>query len=197
MNMTATPVCLLGKSVRLWPMEPEDAAAMFEIHGDPRVSRYTSTRPPHQTVDETATMITNMLGRQGAELWMIGDRRESAPRHGFGWVGLFSPREGVADIAINLRPDAQNLRRAREASVCAMLHGFEQRGFNRIAADMDVENTGAIRMAQMLGLSHEGCLRQYWKTPYGWRDSVIYSILASELERVLPLWRRYLGGHQD
>lgn len=180
-------VSLLGRSLVLRPMTIDDAEAMYRIHSDPRVSRYTSAKPAHGDIDETRGMIIRLMQNDGAGVWMMADRQAPLCQdRSFGWVGLFRTREGVADVTINLRRDAQNMRRAREAMVCILEHAFTTLGYHRVGADIDIDNTGCVKLAEAVGFRYEGRLRDYWHTTLGWRDSLIYGILHHDYTALRP-----------
>ena len=77
--------------------------------------------------------------------------------------------------------------------MAALRFAFDQLQIERIEADIDVDNRGCIRLAETVGMQYEGRLRHNWKTTLGWRDSVIYSLLAAEYAPLKARWQQRFG----
>lgn len=50
----------------------------------------------------------------------------------------------------------------------------------RIAADIDPDNIGSIRLFERLGFSYEGTLRKAWNTHIGVRDTYLLSLIDTD-----------------
>jgi RimJ/RimL family protein N-acetyltransferase len=53
-------------------------------------------------------------------------------------------------------------------------------GLRRVFLDCDPRNTGAVRLAEKLGMRREGQLRENVHIKGEWCDSLFYGVLASE-----------------
>ena len=69
---------------------------------------------------------------------------------------------------------------AREALSALIDHLFSVEGRRRVYADIDPDNIASNRLAESLGFTLEGRLREQWTTHIGRRDSLIWGLLASE-----------------
>ncbi len=169
--MSETPT-LTAPGVVLRPLEVADAASLFAAHGDPEAHHYWSS-PAHSSHDETARYIEQTLNMPGARVWAITEGGGEA----LGRIALFVLREGVGEIGIILRREAQGRGLAAKALDLVEQHGFGELGLHRIAADIDPDNTSSMSLFLRAGYQREGLLRGYWKTHLGIRDSIIVAKL--------------------
>jgi len=58
--------------------------------------------------------------------------------------------------------------------------GFDTLGLHRIEATIDPGNERSIRVAEKLGMSLEGRMRERFRSPNGWRDSLLYATREDE-----------------
>jgi len=165
--MSATP-SLAGDCVRLRALTIDDAPALFAAHGDPEVHLYWSGSA-HRDVEETARYIADTLAPPGAHVWAICDEDGAL----CGRIALFVQREGVGEVGLLLAKAAQGKGFASRALVLVERFGFETLKLHRIAADVDPDNAGSLRLFERNGYQREGLLRANWKTQLGLRDSVI------------------------
>lgn len=89
-------------------------------------------------------------------------RMTEATWHSMVWDATVGPRKPIA-----------------KAAIAAM---FRIYGFHRLRAEIPTHFGGVIRMAKKLGFKEEGRLREAKEYKGIWFDSVILSILASEVE---------------
>ncbi len=95
--------------------------------------------------------------------------RDRANRHG--------------DLGIALDSDYQGRGYMTEALKRVLTMGFDHLELNRIWATADVENTRSRRLMERVGMVREGRLREDKLVRGRWRDSYLYSILASDPRR--------------
>ena len=67
-----------------------------------------------------------------------------------------------------------------EAARAVAALAFGELGLHRLAAECDARNHGSYRIMEKLGMRREGLLRQNLKVRDGWRDTLLYAILAEE-----------------
>ncbi len=58
--------------------------------------------------------------------------------------------------------------------------GFGPLGLHRIWATVHPDNSAGIRVLEKAGLRYEGRLRDHYRVPGGWRDSLLYAVLATD-----------------
>ncbi len=57
---------------------------------------------------------------------------------------------------------------------------FDGLGLHRVSATVHPENQASIRVLEKVGLRYEGRLRDHYRVPSGWRDSLLYAALATD-----------------
>lgn len=159
---------LEAPGVVLRPLGVDDAHALFAAHGDAQTHRFWAS-PAHASEEETARYIEQTLTLPGARAWAITEDGGEA----LGRIALFVLREGVGEIGIILRREAQGRGLAAKALKLVEAHAFGAMGLHRLAADIDPDNTSSISLFLRAGFQREGLLRGNWKTHLGIRDSVI------------------------
>jgi RimJ/RimL family protein N-acetyltransferase len=70
---------------------------------------------------------------------------------------------------------------ATDASRTMLKFAFGELGLHRVTATIGPENIASVAVVKRLGFSYEGHLRDHVFTNNAWRDSLLYSLLASEL----------------
>jgi RimJ/RimL family protein N-acetyltransferase len=86
----------------------------------------------------------------------------------------------VGEIAYVLHPDYWGRGIATEAAQRLLRFGFEILGLHRIYATCDPRNLASSRVMEKIGMQYEGRLRETMFIRDGWRDSLVYAILATE-----------------
>jgi RimJ/RimL family protein N-acetyltransferase len=155
------------------PLAIEDAPALFVAHSDPAVHHFWSG-PAHESPEESVSYTTATLAMKDSLHWAITRDGGEA----LGRISLFILREGVGEIGVILRADAQGEGLCGEALRCVAAHGFGALGLHRIQADIDPDNAPSLRLFERNGFQREGVLRANWKTHIGLRDSVILARFA-------------------
>lgn len=163
-----TAPALTAPGVVLRQMQISDAPALFVAHADQGVHRYWSDAA-HAALEQTTREIEATLAAAGGRSWAITEAGGEA----LGRIALFVPREGVGELGIILRRDAQGRGLASKAVTLVASYAFEQLSLHRLAADVDPENTASLSLFLRAGFEREGLLRGNWKTHLGIRDSVI------------------------
>ena len=69
---------------------------------------------------------------------------------------------------------------ATDASRVLLRFAFGTLGRHRVTAAIGPENEASITVVKRLGFTYEGHLRDHVFTNGGWRDSLLYSLLAGE-----------------
>lgn len=155
------------------PLLTEDAPALFVAHSDPAVHHFWSG-PAHERPEESVSYTTATLGMKDSLHWAITRDGGEA----LGRMSLFTLREGVGEIGVILRADAQGEGLCGEALRSIVAHAFVALGLHRIQADIDPDNEASLRLFERNGFRREGVLRANWKTHIGLRDSVILARFA-------------------
>ena len=89
-----------------------------------------------------------------------------------------------ADIGYELAPDYWGHGYATEAAQALVNHGFRELGLARISSWCIADNAASSRVLERLGFQREGRLRrnQYYKGR--WWDTLLYSLLREEWQKL-------------
>ncbi|MBR0553686.1 GNAT family N-acetyltransferase [Stakelama marina] len=162
--------------LRLRPLVPDDAEAVYPSLSDHEVMRWWS-RPPLESIEETR----EYLGRVDDDEWRAWAITRNDDDHAIGWVSVGEKRQGdVCEIGYFLIREAWGSGRAREAVAGVIDYLFNEENKRRVFADTDPDNAASIALLERLGFQHEGKLRGEWETHIGVRDSMIYGMLREE-----------------
>ncbi len=190
------PVTLRGAHVILEPLEARHAADLFEAGGDEAIWRYMP-RLPLASVSDCHEMVADALesaadGTQvpfaivdrssgkavGSTRYLDIRRAHRALEVGWTWLGTRYQR-----TAVNT-----------ESKYLLLSHAFEELGAGRVQFQTDGRNVRSQDAIVRLGATLEGVLRKDKIVLDGHvRDSVIYSIVASEWPTVKAQLRHFMG----
>ena len=184
---------LTGRVIRLDPMEPCDAPALFAALDDERVyaSGYgggPAGRPPDvagmevivaaalaaRARDKRLAYVVRLvadstLGAAGTVVGTtsLGDWDLENERTHIGWTG-YGPRWWASGV----NPDCKLL---------LLGHAFDDCGFGRVKLQTDLINERSQAAIARLGATREGVLRRHTRRADGtFRDTVVFSILCDE-----------------
>jgi len=92
----------------------------------------------------------------------------------------FSAAAGTCEIGCWLEPAAEG--RGLITAACRMLlsYAFDERGLHRAEWRCRADNTRSSAVAERLGMTLEGVLREAWKVGDTFYDKQVWSILAGE-----------------
>lgn len=166
---------LEASGIVLRPLEASDAEALFAAHSDAETHKYWAG-PAHKSVEETRRYIEDTLRQAMQRVWAITEDGGEA----LGRVALFQVRDGVGELGIIMRRDAQGRGLASRALKLVSEHAFGALDMHRLTADIDPDNSASISLFLRAGFQREGLLRQNWKTHLGVRDSVVMGRLRAE-----------------
>lgn len=168
--------------LQLRELEPTDAAALNEIDRDERVTRFMSFDP--QTPEQTAAYIARAIEQQTQEPRPVYDLAIVLPSTrtfiGRCGLGIRRPehREGMLWYVLN--PSHWGNGYAREAVTALLDFAFGPLALHRVFADCDPRNAASCKLAERLGMTLEGRLRENYFLKGEWCDSAMYGILDQE-----------------
>ncbi|MEV5797136.1 GNAT family N-acetyltransferase [Streptomyces collinus] len=178
MSFSVKPV-LTGRKTVLRPFTEADAAAMWEIVGDPEVVRFTF----EPSTDLTEEGLRSWYGsRAGAP-----DRLDLAvtdPETGevLGEVVLYAydPDGRSCTFRTLIGPRGRGRGIGTEATRLIVAHAFGELGLHRIELAAWAHNHRALRVYEKVGFVVEGVKREVQLRDGVWADEVIMSILDRE-----------------
>jgi N-acetyltransferase len=195
------PVTLVGRVVRLEPLQESHVSDLCQVGLEPKIWRYM-LYGVIDTPEKLLGFVQELLRRQalktdlpfavvyrptgkaiGCTRYMDIQRQNRALEIGGTWYGLAFQR-----TAVNT-----------EAKYLLLSHAFEQLGAVRVQFKTDIDNLRSQQALERIGAVREGVLRHHMQRPDGsLRSSAYYSILAEEWpgvrSRLLGLLVGVLGG---
>ncbi len=156
--------------LRLRPLAPDDLDAIHRVWTDPEVRRYLwdgeeiSSEVAAGVISDSAASFE----RVGLGLFAMVLEGQDEP---IGFCGFWR-FEGRTDfeLAYGLATPYWGTGLATEAVRALIHHGFEDLGFERIAASADTPNAASLRVMQRVGMSYER------RETHEGRDTTYYAI---------------------
>lgn len=194
--MDVQPVILIGRWVRLEPLRPEHAEALWLQADEPEIWRYMPYGEVN-SLDKLRTVIEDLLGRQarGTDLcFAVFDHATGAAAGMTRYMTIDRPNRsleiGGTWYGKSYRRTAMNT----ECKYLLMKHAFEVLGCIRVQLKTDLRNERSQRAIERLGAVREGVLRKNMIMPDGYhRSSVMYSVIDDEWPAVKARLERLLS----
>ena len=133
-----------------------DVDALADVHGDPRVMRFSIGGP--KTRDQIARFVHNTRDhhvRHGFSQWAVV---WTATGRCIGECGILPQDVGGArehEISYRLNPNFWGRGIATEAAAACRDYGFATLGLDRLVSIIDPHNTASIRVAGKVGMVRE------------------------------------------
>lgn len=165
----------------LRPLHYPDAAALFAIFSDPRVTRYLS-KPPWPGIDVAHERIARDMEAMGTGRYACFGIQNEHDGKLLGECSLFNFQEQSrrAEVGYTLAFESWGKGYMNEALSSLLEFGVSQLGLNRVEADIDPRNVASARTLERLGFRKEGHLRERWIVAGEVSDSSLFGLLASE-----------------
>jgi aminoglycoside 6'-N-acetyltransferase len=164
-------------TVSIRPAGPDDVDFLVELYADEDVRPFLAASGSYdragvvakveQDPERGGVMVVELEGeRAGAMAWELTNRRSGIVH--------------VAGLAVH--PDFRGRRLADDAARLFQRHLIHERGFHRIELEVYGFNERAQRHAERAGFVREGVKRRAYRHGDGWVDSVLYAVVAEDLD---------------
>jgi RimJ/RimL family protein N-acetyltransferase len=185
---------LVGRTVRLDVMRPEDAEGLFTVYSDPRCyEQGYAMNPRHETVADTERAVAQHLaaregGRTAYTIRLVedsdlGTRGTIVGTSSLGDVDLDREHVHLGWTMYGSRWWGTKVN--PESKLLLLAHAFETCGFGRVKIQTDVINARSRAAILKLGATFEGVTRRDVRRADGtWRDTAVHSILVDEWPEV-------------
>lgn len=175
------PAVLETERLRLRWITEADAAAFFEVYGDPQVARFLSF-PPFTEPGQADKMIGRAKAgyADGSAVNFAIERRDDGQVLGNCMLFRFHDESRRAEIGYSLAREYWSQGYAREALTALIDYSFGPLGLNRLEADIDPRNPNSAKILDRLGFVKEGVLRERWIVAGETSDTVYYGLLRKE-----------------
>ena len=178
------PIKLEGRHVRLEPLVPRHAAALFAAAVDPAIWTYMPVPPPDTVGDVQLWIEAALRGQEtGGEVAYATVRRADGRVVGSTrFLDIRRPHRALEIGWTWLAPEAQRTLVNTEAKYLMLRQAFEKQGAVRVQLKTDERNEKSRRAILRLGAVFEGVLRNYQTRPHdGYvRNTAMYGITDRE-----------------
>ena len=149
----------------------------------PEMARFLPVLPSPYTDEDAAAFVAyaDEAWAKGSSAPFAIDSTEGEPL-GAIEVSPSSRDPALAGVGYWLRPEARGRGAATEALRLVSTWAFKALAIERLSLITDPENTDSQRVAERAGFLREGVLRAWHPTREGRRDSVMFSLLPSDLK---------------
>ena len=193
------PVTLEGRGVRLEPLAESHHDGLVEAASDGRLWELWFTTVPEP--QETRAYISEGLAGQAAGHMLPWAVRDTATGAIVGSTRYHDIDAPIDRVEIGWTWYAKRCQRSHVNTTCKLLllsHAFDTLGCKVVVLRTDNFNFASQRAIEALGAKKDGVLRHHRPRRNGTvRDSVMYSILATEWRDVKRHLEWRLARHQD
>jgi RimJ/RimL family protein N-acetyltransferase len=149
----------------------------------PALNEWLPWAHPGYRKDDAANYVRDSL-----EAWKEGRaydyaiRKRDEPRRHLGNISIWpvSRLTRTGEIGYWIRTTETSHGLATEATSAVVRVGFEELGYHKLVLRVAVGNRGSERVAEKLGFSREGVLREELLIRGRWVDHTLYSLLERE-----------------
>ncbi len=175
------PRSLYTERLRLEAIVPEHAEGLWRaIQASlPELRRFMSWAPSASLANSRA--FAEVMSRRWQEVteWTFTIFHSDEPA---GTISLSAYQSlfGLAEIGYWLRSDLAGRGLMTEAARCVADFGFDEIRLHRIELRAAVDNAGSIRIAEKLGFTCEGTLKEAGRVEAGFQDMYLYGLVVSD-----------------
>lgn len=176
----AFPV-LEGERVVLRRVRDTDAAGIFRCYSDPDIMRYIGT-PLDDPECIQGIVEDYFLGQEeGTSLVWAIEEKHSGEFTGTAGFESFSFLDCCAETGFTLLKEYRRQGYMTEAMEAIIAFAFRELRLNRIEARIHPDNAPALRLAERLGFTLEGTLRQSVYFDGEFHDQMVLSIIREDM----------------
>jgi RimJ/RimL family protein N-acetyltransferase len=177
------PLLLVGRQVRLEPLERRHLPALLAAAQDPEIFQWYVTPPLGDLPAMTQWLEERLQGQAaGTEVgWATVRARDGQVVGATTYLDIRRANRGLEIGNTWLAKEAQRTPLNTEAKFLQLTHAFEQLGAVRVQLKTDERNTRSREAIIRLGCTFEGILRKYQARYDGFvRNTAMYSLTAEE-----------------
>ncbi len=172
-------------NLKLREFKTSDFQSTYSYASDSEVVKYMDWGPSRP--EDTQRFIDEVIGLQGQnprrdyELAIILAKDN---RHiGGGGIHVSNVKNREGWIGYCLNKDYWGRGFGTETAKALISFGFSQLGLHRIYATCDPANRGSARVLEKAEMTLEGIMRQHKLKGTQWRDSCLYAILETDVNK--------------
>ncbi len=172
---------LTASRLELRWLDPADVDAVFQVFGNPNVTRYWSSpalegpQAAAQLIDEIHQLFADR------ELFQWGMAfRDSHRVFGTCTLADVDSANRRAEVGFALAEEVWGQGLATEALSRLFRFAFQELGLHRLEADVHPDNVACLAVLEKLGFQREGYLRERWQNQGEIQDSIWLGLLDRE-----------------
>ena len=169
---------LRGDGLVLRPFTQDDVPAIAAACRDEEIARFIPMMPSPYSEDDARRYVETTSG------WDASARRAFAivDEVSAELFGSIDVRLGeVGSVGYWVAPEARGKNVATRALTLVARWALQQQGVERLELTTDPDNAASQRVAEKAGFQREGVLRSHTRFADRRRDSVMFSLLPSDL----------------
>ena len=180
-NSDLGPIALDGRFVRLEPLRPNHAAALWEVARAMDWGLMLGPIRSREELDQRITDRMNAENRKTEYAFAVFLKQKNRMVGSTSYLEVI-PKRKIAEIGSTWYSlDVQGTVVNPESKYLLLKHAFEDWGAIRVQLGTDVKNVHSQRAILKLGAKFEGKLRNHGIRADGSiRDSMLYSIISEE-----------------
>lgn len=178
-SSTLIALPLSGALVSLREFAADDINDVHAIVGDDRVTQWLSFDSRDRSQAESMLSgIVERSARVPRDEWYL-----AVEVHGnvVGFVRLALSGVRAGKLGYSIAAQHWGKGYATDAARTMIRFGFDSLDLHRVSAAIGPENAASITVAEKLGMTCEGRIRDHVFTNRQWRDSLLFAVLADEL----------------
>jgi [ribosomal protein S5]-alanine N-acetyltransferase len=165
--------------VRLRWLTEADIPALFDVFGDPAVTRFWGFATLPDLLAAAALLADIHAGFRAGTLFQWGVEARGAVV-GTCTLADLDPANLRAELGFALGRAHWGRGHMAAALPAVLSFAFGRLGLHRVFADTDPRNAPSIHHLERLGFRREGALREHYQVAGEWQDGVVYGLLRSE-----------------
>ncbi|MFE7133006.1 GNAT family N-acetyltransferase [Streptomyces sp. NPDC057638] len=181
---------LAGETAELRPLEPWNAEE-FLAHmdrGREYIGEYIGLADANTDLDQARAFLQSYADKQAADAGRIYGIWLEGTLVGGVLFRTFDAAQGVCEVGCWLEPAAVGRGLVTQAITLLIDWAVERRGIHRVEWVVSSGNSASIKVAERLGMTRDGVMRQAYSFRGTRHDLEVWSTLATE-------WRRRPVGH--
>ncbi|SEU05109.1 GNAT family N-acetyltransferase [Nonomuraea wenchangensis] len=171
-----------GLRLGLRDVTEADVPALHAVYGDPAATQHMPFAP--RSPREVADLVGQAMEAARAEPRLLYVLAVVDAEHhdviGVARLRVEPEHPHSAEIGFGLHPHQWGRGIGTDLVRLLLSFGFKQLGLHRIWGARSPDNLPAQLAMLTAGMVEEGRIRHHLRTPAGWRDSVVHSVLEDE-----------------
>jgi RimJ/RimL family protein N-acetyltransferase len=191
MSLALSPAQRTTSQLVLRPFKRRDADALAEaiaVSLPDLVLWLPWAHRNYDRMDAAGYIRESMIAWKEGRAFDFSIRRPSDPRRHLGNISVWPTTRGgtVGEIGYWVRSDETGAGICTEAAIRVLETAFLELRFHKVVLRVAVGNIASERVAQKLGATQEGVLRDELRIAGKWTDHTLWSILEDEYRAMVP-----------